>query len=143
MLWIRGILFTILVPGTVAGYVPYLLIEDRVPDMDLGPWHFGGIVFFAIGALIYLVTALSFLMRGKGTPTIWFTAAISWLIGKEPVKMVSDGLYRYSRNPMYVGVVTTVLGEAIYFQQTIQKENEEMVLTCFYSPQILGLKPLI
>jgi protein-S-isoprenylcysteine O-methyltransferase Ste14 len=71
------------------------------------------------GIFIYLWTASSFLLRGKGTPAIWFTKAISFIIGKEPVKMVSSGLYKYSRNPMYLGVMTTVAGEGIYFQYSI------------------------
>ena len=68
------------------------------------------------GILIYLLTVTSFLLKGKETPAIWFTKAISFIIGNEPVKMVSTGLYRYSRNPMYVGVITTVIGEGIFYQ---------------------------
>ncbi|MBM3415626.1 MAG: isoprenylcysteine carboxylmethyltransferase family protein [Bacteroidetes bacterium] len=30
--------------------------------------------------------------------------------------MISTGLYKYSRNPMYVGVITTVAGQGLYFQ---------------------------
>ena len=116
MLWIRGLFFTILVPGTVAGYVPYLLMGNRLPDINTGWFHWAGLLIMLTGILIYLLTAISFLLRGKGTPAIWFTKAISFIIGNEPVKMVSSGLYRYSRNPMYVGVMTTVAGEGIFYQ---------------------------
>jgi protein-S-isoprenylcysteine O-methyltransferase Ste14 len=68
-----------------------------------------------LGVIIYLWTVTSFLLRGKGTPAIWFTKAIGFLIGEEPAKMVSSGLYKFSRNPMYLGVITTVAGEGIYF----------------------------
>jgi len=30
--------------------------------------------------------------------------------------LVAAGLYRYVRNPMYVGVVTTLAGEAVFFE---------------------------
>jgi protein-S-isoprenylcysteine O-methyltransferase Ste14 len=119
LLWIRGIFFTILVPGTVAGYVPYLFMRNRLPDMNTGMFHWAGLLIMCTGIFIYLWTASSFLLRGKGTPAIWFTKAISFIIGKEPVKMVSSGLYKYSRNPMYLGVMTTVAGEGIYFQYSI------------------------
>ena len=141
MLWLRGIIFTILVPGTVAGYIPYLLIRNRMADLNWGQWHYAGLPIFIIGILIYLITALSFLMRGKGTPAIWFTEAIGWLIGKEPVKMVSNGLYKYSRNPMYLGVMTTVLGEAIYFHQTILLRYVVILFIIFHLVVVLIEEP--
>jgi protein-S-isoprenylcysteine O-methyltransferase Ste14 len=116
LLWIRGILFTILVPGTVAGYVPYLFMRNRLPDMHIGQFYWVGLLIMCIGIFIYLLTLISFLLRGKGTPAIWFTKVIGFIIGEEPGKMVSSGLYKYSRNPMYVGVITTVAGEGIFFQ---------------------------
>jgi protein-S-isoprenylcysteine O-methyltransferase Ste14 len=116
MLWIRGIFFTILVPGTIAVYIPYTFMRNRLPDMSIGLFHWVGLVILVAGVLIYLWAAVSFLMRGKGTPAIWFTKPISFIIGEEPIKVVSSGLYKYSRNPMYIGVITTVLGQGIYFQ---------------------------
>ena len=115
MLWIKGIVFTILVPGSVAGYIPWLLVREGSKDIDWGAWNYSGLIFFIGGIIIYIITAASFIMRGKGTPAIWFTKGIGWLIGKEPTKMISSGLYKYSRNPMYAGVMTTVLGEGILF----------------------------
>ena len=119
MLWLRGVIFTLLIPGSVAGIIPWLLIRNRQPDLLLGKWHYAGLLVLAVGVFVYILTIISFLLRGKGTPAIWFTAAIGWLIGKEPVKMVSSGLYKYSRNPMYLGVMITVLGEAIFFRQSL------------------------
>lgn len=116
LLWIRGVFFTILVPGTVAGYVPYLFMRNRLPDMNTGLFHWAGLLIIVTGVFIYLWTVTSFLLRGKGTPAIWFTKAIGFIIGEEPMKMVSSGLYRYSRNPMYIGVITTVIGHGIFFQ---------------------------
>jgi protein-S-isoprenylcysteine O-methyltransferase Ste14 len=116
MLWIRGILFTVLVPGTVAGYIPWIVMRSGQADLSIGRWHYAGLLFLLIGISIYVITIVSFILRGKGTPAIWFTAAIGWLIGREPLKLVSSGIYKYSRNPMYVGVMTIVFGEGIYFQ---------------------------
>jgi len=116
LLWIRTIVFTILVPGTIAGYVPYLFMRNRVPDLGTGSLHCLGLLVMAVGIFIYLWTILFFLLHGKGTPAIWFTKGISFIIGEEPMNMVSSGLYRYSRNPMYLGVITTVAGEGIFFR---------------------------
>ncbi len=119
MLWIRGLFFSILIPGTVAGYVPYLFMQNRVPDMNSELFHWAGLFLMTIGIFIYLSTVVSFLRRGKGTPAIWFTKVFSFIIGEEPIKMVSSDLYKYSRNPMYLGVITTVVAEGIYFQYSI------------------------
>ena len=119
LLWTRAIFFTILVPGTVAGYVPYLLMQNRLPGLNIGNFHRAGLIVMGCGILIYLLTLISFLLHGKGTPAIWFTKAISFIIGEEPVKMVSSGLYKYSRNPMYLGVITMVAGQGIFFQFSI------------------------
>ena len=116
LLYLRGIFFTILVPGTVAGYVPWLFRRNRLPDIHTGFFHWFGLLIMGIGIIIYLWTATSFLLRGKGTPAIWFTKFISFIIGEEPVKMVSSGLYKYSRNPMYLGVITIVAGQGLFFQ---------------------------
>jgi protein-S-isoprenylcysteine O-methyltransferase Ste14 len=104
------------VPGTVAGYIPYTFIRNKTPDMNIGIFHWIGLLLILVGILIYLWTAVSFLLFGKGTPAIWFTKTISFIIGEEPMKMVLSGLYKYSRNPMYIGVIATVIGQALYFQ---------------------------
>ena len=119
LLRIRAIFFTILIPGTVAGYIPYFLMRNRVPDMSMGLFHWVGLLVMIAGIFIYLWTVTSFLLRGKGTPSIWLMKAASFIIGTEPVNMVSSGLYKYSRNPMYLGVITTVAGQAIFFQYSI------------------------
>jgi protein-S-isoprenylcysteine O-methyltransferase Ste14 len=47
-------------------------------------------------------------MYGKGT-----------LSPADPTKkLVVKGLYRFSRNPMYVGVTMMLVGESIFFQST-------------------------
>ena len=119
MLWLRAFFFTILVPGSVAGYIPYSIMRNRIPDLHISLFHWAGLLIMCAGIFIYLWTAISFLLRGKGTPAIWFTRAIGFIIGEEPVKMVSSGLYKYSRNPMYLGVMTTVAGEGLFFQYSI------------------------
>jgi protein-S-isoprenylcysteine O-methyltransferase Ste14 len=99
------IVFTVLVPGTVAGYVPWRLATTRPAT----PWLQGplpgvaGAVLLALGAAGYLWCAWDFAMRGLGTP-----APIA-----EPRRLVVHGLYRYSRNPMYVSVLLAILGQAL------------------------------
>jgi protein-S-isoprenylcysteine O-methyltransferase Ste14 len=112
-------MFTLLVPGTVAGYIPYNLVKGMDADWHNSTIKWTGIAIIIIGIVIYLLCAIRFLLKGSGTPNIWFARGLKFIVGEEPVKMVSSGLYKYSRNPMYLGVLTVVLGEALFYQRAI------------------------
>jgi protein-S-isoprenylcysteine O-methyltransferase Ste14 len=109
MLWVRGLIFTVAVPGVVGGYIPLAL--DPAARPAGGIWDAGWIMIVA-GTLIYLLCLLRFLAAG-GTPAVFFTRPLRHLIGEEPDSLVSEGLYRYSRNPMYVGVLLVIFGQAV------------------------------
>jgi protein-S-isoprenylcysteine O-methyltransferase Ste14 len=57
---------------------------------------------------------LRFLSSG-GTPAIFFTRPLRALLGEEPPRLVQSWLYTVTRNPMYVGVVLAVFGQALVF----------------------------
>ena len=94
-------LFTIVVPGTVAGYVPWRLGQGAAPIT--GPAEGAAICVIAAGVAIYFYTAFwGFALIGGGTP-----APIA------PTKiLVVRGLHRYVRNPMYIGVALVIAGQA-------------------------------
>ncbi len=116
MLVLRAILFTILIPGTIAVYVPRWFARLYPEQLDIGAIRYVGMLMMLGGFLFYLLSAIAFLIKGGGTPAIWFTKPLKFLIGEEPGKLVSNSLYRFTRNPMYLGVVSFVLGEALWFQ---------------------------
>lgn len=100
------LLFTILVPGTVVGWVPWRL-HGNAPATDYPVLRWTGILLIALGIAIYGHTAFwGFALRGRGTP-----APIA-----PTKKLVVEGLHRYVRNPMYLGVLTVVIGQAVLFQ---------------------------
>ena len=119
MLWLRLIIFTILVPGTVAGYIPQRLVNEVTADWNNPTLKSIGLIIIILGIAIYLICAISFLLRGLGTPMIWFAKPLKFLVGEEPKKLVASGIYKFSRNPMYVGVLLTVLGEALFYQRMV------------------------
>ncbi len=108
-LFIRNLFFAILQPGLVAGLIPLWIASVRVNDILHGDWqlhHFFGTILFLIGFLIMLWCIISFAVKGRGT-----------LSPVDPTKkLVISGLYYFSRNPMYVGVILILIGEAIFFQ---------------------------
>lgn len=109
--WIRGLIFTVLVPGTIAVYLP-LRISARLTAN--GGWWEAGWILIALGVTGYASCLLGFLGSG-GTPAIFFTRPFRLLIGEEPGQLVQDGLYRLSRNPMYVSVLLVIFGQSIRF----------------------------
>ena len=111
MPWIRGIIFTVLVPGTIALYVPFRMAEGLVP---VGGFRAAGWLVSGVGAIGYLWCFIGFVTSG-GTPAIFFTRPVRFLIGEEPKRLVRAGLYRLSRNPMYVSVLLVILGQALLF----------------------------
>jgi protein-S-isoprenylcysteine O-methyltransferase Ste14 len=108
MIALKTLIFTILVPGAVAVLVPSVLLSSPGArgSMKLDGFRYFGLAGILVGALIYLWCAWDFTFSGKGSP-----APID-----PPKKLVVRGLYRYVRNPMYVGVLTLILGQAIWFE---------------------------
>jgi protein-S-isoprenylcysteine O-methyltransferase Ste14 len=104
----KTLLFTVFVPGTVAIWIPYRILSTAGTrgTISIGGFRYVGLVMMTIGALIYLWCAWDFTFAGKGTP-----APID-----PPRELVVSGLYRYIRNPMYVGVLSVVLGQAVWFE---------------------------
>ncbi len=104
VLLIKNIVFTVVVPATVAVYLPLLMTRGRTPDF--GILAAIGYVLMIAGGMVYLRCVWDFFAFGRGTP-----APID-----APKKLVVRGLYRYTRNPMYVGVLTTILGWSALFR---------------------------
>lgn len=106
-LLLRNLVFTVLQPGLVAVVIPYYILGGEIKLET--PWQlhtYGGVIVFAIGLVVMLRCIIQFALEGKGT-----------LSPIDPTKrLVVRGLYRYSRNPMYVGVMMILIGEAIVTQ---------------------------
>lgn len=110
MTLLKTLAFTIVVPGTVAFLIPWLLIQPSWTQPFLAPsvWLIGLIPLVA-GFLLYLWCAGAFTFLGKGTP-----APID-----APIFLVRAGPYQWVRNPMYVAVLSMVLGQAILFRSLV------------------------
>ena len=112
MLWLRGLIFTVLFPGTVALWLPQV-IRDGAP-FGGGWWHAGWLAVVP-GALLLLWSIARFLLVG-GTPAPFLLRPLRALVGQEPSALVKRGPYRFTRNPMYVGVLLMVFGQAVLFR---------------------------
>jgi protein-S-isoprenylcysteine O-methyltransferase Ste14 len=107
MIALKTLVFSILVPGTVAGIIPWLILQGAGGIVLLIPslWMLGFLPLL-LGIGLYLWCAGAFTFIGKGTP-----APID-----APVILVNKGPYRWVRNPMYIAVLSVIIGEAILFR---------------------------
>jgi protein-S-isoprenylcysteine O-methyltransferase Ste14 len=97
--------FFLLAPGLVAGLIPYWLSgwQARTPTPGWLPVRIVGCAFIVAGLVVLVSAFVRFVREGSGTPA--------------PVapteRLVVGGLYRYVRNPMYVAVISVIVGQAL------------------------------
>jgi len=105
-LFIKNVFFAVVVPGTVAVWLPVWIGGgvDRVTT--LGFPEILGLALVTGGLVTILMAIFFFGTKGRGTPAPF----------DPPVQLVIRGPHRYVRNPMYVGVVVTTLGWALVFR---------------------------
>ncbi len=110
MVVLRSLFFTILVPGTVAGVVPWLLLQSSGEAVSLVPsfWLIG-LLLLLVGLVLFFWCNGLFTFVGKGT-----LAPID-----APIFLVRAGPYQWVRNPMYIAVLTIILSQAILFHSLL------------------------
>ena len=108
MLIVKSIIYTILVPATVTIFLPILiLMQSPISGLpSLRMTQALSLIPIAVGTAILLHSIWMFASVGRGT-------LVSW---DAPRNFVVKGLYRYVRNPMYVGILLILLGEAVFFK---------------------------
>jgi protein-S-isoprenylcysteine O-methyltransferase Ste14 len=105
--------FFVLAPGVIAGLVPWWLTGWRVrhpqPSWAWVPLRVAGGILITAGVVVLVQAFVRFVVEGAGTPA--------------PVaptrQLVVGGLYRYVRNPMYLAVVATIVGQALALAQPV------------------------
>ena len=102
-------------PGVVAGVVPWWLTGWRMrqPLPHWAPLRVVGVALIAVGGAVLVHAFVRFVVEGVGTPA--------------PVapteRLVVGGLYRHVRNPMYLAVVATIVGQALALGQPALHER--------------------
>ena len=101
---LRSLLWTALLPGLFAFYLPWRYFGLRQVRLDpSNPIQLVGIACIALGAALLATCIYEFARSGRGT-----LSPVD-----PPRELVIRGLYRYVRNPMYLSVTTIVVGEIL------------------------------
>jgi protein-S-isoprenylcysteine O-methyltransferase Ste14 len=103
---LKTALFILAVPGSVMIVIPINLILPLEKNaIYLGVFAWLAFVLWVSGLAILLWCAVDFVRKGRGTPAP----------ADAPKHLVVGGLYRFARNPMYIGVLLFSFGNAIWF----------------------------
>jgi protein-S-isoprenylcysteine O-methyltransferase Ste14 len=106
-------IFFVVAPGVVAGLLPWLLTGWRTRPLPNGwapvaiPLRILGAAMIIAGAGVVVSAFVRFVTEGLGTP-----APVA-----PPTRLVVGGLYRYVRNPMYVAVLSCLIGQTLLLLQ--------------------------
>ena len=93
----------------------------------------GAIALLALGVAGYFVCSLDFAIFGRGTP-----APIDM-----PKHLVVRGPYQYTRNPMYISVLTILLGESALFRSVALLEYAGIVAIGFHLFVLIQEEPAL
>ena len=94
--------FFVVAPGTVVGLIPWLITRWEISSP---PWQIAVGAALIIAGLIPLALAFVEFAKARGTP-----------MPLAPTEhLVVTGFNRYVRNPMYVGLLVAILGQALLF----------------------------
>ncbi len=134
LLFLKNFVFTVFVPGTVAVVIPYRIVARASAGLALElPRILASAPLFLLGAGIYFWCLWDFAVTGRGTP-----APID-----PPTRLVVRGLYRYVRNPMYVGVLLVIAGWAAFSRSGRVVEYGLGVAVLFHLVVVLVEEPLL
>ena len=118
-------IFFLFAPGVVGGFIPWWITR-----WDMQTSIAGGLLLRSIGIALLVISVpmlvhafWRFVVEGLGTPA--------------PVapteRLVVGGLYRHVRNPMYLAVLGTIVGQALLLSQPRLLVYAVVILTAFVS----------
>jgi protein-S-isoprenylcysteine O-methyltransferase Ste14 len=117
-------IFLVVAPGIVAGYVPWRICRWHVeaPLLGISSLRLVGVLLIAAGLTVLSDSFARFALQGLGTPAPIFPTR----------HLVVSGLFRYVRNPMYIAVVSLILGQGLFFGSLLILEYGVAVFVGFY-----------
>jgi len=101
-------LFLVVAPGVVAGLIPWWLTGWEA-GTTWPPLQLLGALLLGAGVIVLVDAFVRFVVEGIGTP-----APIA-----PTQRLVVGGLYRHVRNPMYLAVGATIVGQALLLGRPI------------------------
>lgn len=130
MLLLRALISFLTLPGVVAFAIPLYLFDTGA---GFDAFARGGAVVLLTGMFILAWCVRDFYVLGRGTLAPW----------DPPKRLVVLGLYRYSRNPMYVGVLTILAGWALGFRSLPHAYYALVMSVAFHVRVLVAEEPFL
>ena len=127
-MFIKALIAFLALPGAVAFAIPLFWVY-RSADTHINQPI--GLVLMALGIAGVLWRVQVFYVSGKGTLAPW----------APPIRLVRTGLYRISRNPMYLAVILLLLGWSLSFSSTALVIYTLTVALIFHLRVVYGEEP--
>ena len=85
-------------------FVILMVLSHLLPigKINIFPWNLSGVILIILGIIISSAGSAKFEKEGTNIPTF-----------KDPDKLVTDGIYKLSRHPMYLGFAILLAGIAV------------------------------
>ena len=116
--------FLVIAPRFVAGWMPWWISRWRLETSFFGMPFFrlAGGALVTLGIIGLLDSFVRFALQGRGTPAPVFPTR----------HLVATGLYRHVRNPMYVSVVSAIIGQGLILGNVTLLEYGAVVWLLFH-----------
>jgi protein-S-isoprenylcysteine O-methyltransferase Ste14 len=102
----RTVIYATLFIGLVLVYLPSrVAFASGIPRPQIALPQIAGLVITTIGGAIALWCVISHALVGRGTPAPF----------DPPRRLITQGPYRFARNPMYVGAGTALAGATVFY----------------------------
>lgn len=100
-----SLIWLVIAPGLIAGYVPWAISRWRMqpPFLGTSATRWLGALLILLGLPLLLEAFARFALQGRGTPAPVLP----------PERLVVFGFYRRVRNPMYVAVTALIVGQGL------------------------------
>jgi protein-S-isoprenylcysteine O-methyltransferase Ste14 len=130
VLFLRALISFLILPGTFAGLIPAWVVSM---DRRRGDGFLIGAMPLAVGAVMLLWCVRDFYVSGKGTLAPW----------DPPKHLVMVGLYRFTRNPMYVGISLLLVGWSLLAESPLLAGYTVVVGIAFHLRVVLYEEPTL
>lgn len=132
---VRSVLFVVLIPGTVVGYIPLQILQNTGKAIIFS-WSAASLpatALFLAGVWVLLRCVWDFFSAGRGTLAPF----------DPPRLLVVRGLYRYTRNPMYNGALAVLAGEAWLFGSVALLAYAAMMFVLYHLMVVIYEEPTL
>jgi len=131
---VSTLIFIVIVGGAVMVLIPMKLLSTSYRfTLETGLLRYFGVIPLMIGIPILFCCWGEFVFKGKGTPAPYHP----------PKELVASGLYKFTRNPMYAGVIFVLFGEALLFESALLLIYAGLMFLIFHMWIIISEEPYL